>query len=122
MPLRSIIITAALLLDAVIMYIVVMQLKKKGLLQNLGAGLVTARTLTADARDLCGNFLRANYSGNPDDLPPLLDQLLTQLDEKATANGASLTRPVLKLVLESALQNQDGVPLRDVHEALRKVA
>lgn len=122
MPLRWIIVTVAIFVDIAIMSAALILLKKKGLLQNLGAGIAKSRALAVEARDLCGNYLRANYSGNPDDLPPLLDQLLAQLDEKAKENGATLTRPMLKLVLETSLQNQDGVPLRDVQAALRKVA
>lgn len=123
MSTRSLIITFAVLTDLVITGLVIRAvMKRQGLLQLFSIGMDKARALSAEVRDLSGNYIRANYSGNPDDLPPLLEQLLAQIDEKSKASGANFPRPVLKLMLANSLQNQEGVPLRDVQEALRKVA
>ena len=123
MNLRVYIIVVAVLIDLVIMLLVVrFVLIKKGVLQMIGAGLEKLKPLAAESRDLCSNYLRANYSGNPDDLPAVLEQLLTQLDQRARANGLALDRPALKLVLAQSVRAEDGVPVSVLHAALRKVA
>lgn len=120
---RSLIILIAVLIDAAITIAVVRAvLKKKGFLQLFSAGLEKSRALAAEVRDLAGNYVRANYSGNPDDLPALLEQLMLQIDLKANERGLKLERPMLKLLLAQALRAEDGVPMNDVQAALRKVA
>jgi Tfp pilus assembly protein PilO len=121
--LRVNIVVFAVLVDLVIMLLVVrFVLVKKGVLQLFSAGLEKLRPLASESRELCSNYLRANYSGNPDDLPRVLEQLLAQLDEKARANGLTLERPVLKLVLAQSVRPEDGVPAGVLQAALRKVA
>ena len=120
---RWVIITAALVVDAAIMFVVLRAvLAKKGVLQLFSAGLDKAQALAAEARDLCGNYVRANYSGNPDDLPTVLEQLMTELDQRAKEKGMTFDRPVLKLVLAQAIRPEDGVKPGDLQAALRKVA
>jgi hypothetical protein len=96
--------------------------KKKGLVQLFSAGLEKSRALAAEAHDLASNYIRANYSGNPDDLPAVLEQLLVQLDQRARERGITLERPMLKVVLVQSLRPEDGVPMADLQAALRKVA
>jgi Tfp pilus assembly protein PilO len=121
--LRVYIVAFAVLVDLVIMLLVIrFVLIKKGVLQLFSAGLEKLRPLATESRELCSNYLRANYSGNPDDLPRVLEQLLAQLDEKARANGLTLERPVLKLVLAQSVRPEDGVPASVLQAALRKVA
>ena len=123
MNLRVYIFAFALLIDIAIMALVVkFVLAKKGVLQMLSAGLEKLRPLAEESRQLCSNYLRANYSGNPDDLPQVLEQLLTQLDEKARAIGLTLDRPALKLVLAQSVRAEDGVSASVLQAALRKVA
>jgi hypothetical protein len=117
------IILSAVMIDLVVTFVIVMAvMKKRGLLQIFTAGLEKSRAFAADARELAGNFVRANYSGNPDDLPALVEQLLAQLDQKANERGLKLERPMLKLVLAQAVRAEDGVPASDLNAALRKVA
>jgi Tfp pilus assembly protein PilO len=121
--LRVYLVAFAVLVDLVIMLLVIrFVLIKKGVLQLFSAGLEKLRPLATESRELCSNYLRANYSGNPDDLPRVLEQLLAQLDEKARANGLTLERPVLKLVLAQSVRPEDGVPASVLQAALRKVA
>ena len=120
---RSLIILLAVVIDLGIAFSVLAFIfRKKGVFQLLSAGLEKARVLSAEARELAGNYVRANYSGNPDDLPALLEQLLVQLDQKARERGITLERPMLKVVLAQALRAEDGVPMSDLQAALRKVA
>lgn len=123
MNLRVYLVAFAVLVDLVIMLLVIrFVLIKKGVLQLFSAGLEKLRPLATESRELCSNYLRANYSGNPDDLPRVLEQLLAQLDEKARASGLTLERPVLKLVLAQSVRPEDGVPASVLQAALRKVA
>jgi hypothetical protein len=120
---RSLFILVAVLIDAAITIVVLRAvLKKMGFLQLFRAGLEKSRALASETRDLVGNYVRANYSGNPEDLPALLQQLMVQIDQKACERGLKLERPMLKLLLAQALRAEDGVPMNDVQNALRKVA
>lgn len=118
-----IIIVLAVVLDLAITFsILALVFRKRGLFQLFSAGLDKVRALSAEAQELVGNYVRANYSGNPDDLPALIEQLLVQLDQKARERGITLERPMLKVILAQTLRAVDGVPMNDVQAALRKVA
>ena len=120
---QSLIIMSAVFIDVIITTsVLAVILKKRGWFQLFGAGLEKSRAFAAEAREIAGNYLRANYSGNPDDLPELLEQLLTQLDQKANERGMKLERPMLKLMLAQALRAEDGVSMTDLNSAMRKVA
>ncbi|MGH7741454.1 MAG: hypothetical protein ACRENS_05465 [Candidatus Eiseniibacteriota bacterium] len=120
---RSLIIMVAVIIDLIITCsVLTLVLKRRGLIQMFTTNLEKSRAFAAEARGLAGNFIRANYSGNPDDLPALLEQLMVQLEQKASERGMKLQRPMLKLILAQALRAEDGVAMSDLNNAMRKVA
>lgn len=120
---RSLFITMAVIVDIIVtVSIVSFVMKKRGLLKLLGLKFQQLKPFANESRDLAANFLRANYSGNPDELPGVLDQLLVQLEQKAQEQNLPLDREMLKLFLAQALRGQDGVSMNDVQSAMRKVA
>lgn len=97
-------------------------LSKRGLLGSLGADLVKIRAFGESVQEMTGEYLRANYSGDPASLPATLDQLLSLLDAKAKAQNLELGRDALKMVLMRAIASQENLPARDAMTALKKVA
>ncbi len=97
-------------------------IQKRGLLSALTVNLEKFRAFNQTAADLVGNQLRSSYSGDPETLPALLSDLLTQLENKAKEEGLPLQREALKLVLLRAVRAQDGISARDAQSAMRKVA
>lgn len=119
----QIIILAVVFIDILITALVIRHwLKKLGGEGLLGLELTKFRAFSDSVRDLTGNYLSANYSGNPDALAPVLTDLMAQLDAKAKEQGITLNREALKMVLMRSIVAQKSVPLRDVQTALKQVA
>jgi hypothetical protein len=74
-------------------------IRKRGLLGLLKLNLVKFRAFTEEMNGVTENYLRANYSGNPDDLPPVLAALLDQFEQKAKEQELGLNRDALKMAL-----------------------
>jgi hypothetical protein len=120
---RTTILLIAVMIDLVVTAAVISFLiRKRGLLGMLKLNLVKFRAFTDEMNGVTGNYLRSNYSGNPDDLPQVMAALLDQYEQKAKEQELGLNRDALKMVLLRALQAQEGVKAGELQQAMRKVA
>ena len=69
-----------------------------------------------------GNYMQANWSGMPDQLPGVLGRLLDSLQADAQAKGITVERDTLKVVLATSLRTHKIGKRGEVSEALAKVA
>src|SRR5262249_18333510 len=104
-----------ILLDMVVTAIVVvvaMRLRTSPLavsLRNLTSivGMDQLRALEQFAREQhqhIGEYMRANWSGNPDQLPAVITALLNDLERSAREKNLPLQRDLLKAMLASSLR------------------
>ena len=120
---HTLFIMIAVIVDLVITAAVLNYLiRKRGLLTVLTTGLEKFRTFNAETSEMARNYLLANYSGNPEDLPAVLTALLDQIEQKAREQGITLNRDALKMVLLRSVQTQQGMNAGDLQKAMRKVA
>jgi len=106
---------------AVILYV----FHKRGgfaLLGAPGVNLAHLKAFSDSAHTLIGDYMRANYGGQPESLPGLLSSLLDQLEARAAAEKLPLNREALKMVLLRSLTAEHTVSAREVQAALRHVA
>ena len=67
-------------------------------------------------------FMRANWSGIPDQLPAVLTALLDELERRAREKGLPLDRAALKAMLAASLRSHRIGRGRERHEAFKQVA
>jgi len=79
-------------------------------------------TFAAEQNERIGTYVRELWNGVPDQLPAVLDALLTDLEHDAKAKGLLLDRETLKSMLVVALKSNRIVDSDVVLEALEKVA
>jgi len=66
--------------------------------------------------------MRANWSGIPDQLPPVLTALLDELERRARTKGLPLDRAALKAMLAASLRSHRIGRGRERDEAFKLVA
>ncbi len=69
-----------------------------------------------------GEYLRANWSGAPEQLPEVLETLLAELERDAQARGLAIDRDMLKSVLASSVRAHRIARPHDLGEAMKRVA
>lgn len=69
-----------------------------------------------------GEYMRANWSGIPDQLPSVLTALLNDLESAAKAKQLPLERDVLKTMLAASLRSHRIGKGSERNEALKRVA
>jgi hypothetical protein len=69
-----------------------------------------------------GEFMRANWSGIPDQLPAVLTALLDELERSAREKGLPLDRQILKALLASSLRSHRIGKGSERNEAFKRVA
>jgi hypothetical protein len=79
-------------------------------------------TFAAEQNERISAYVHDNWKGVPDQLPAVLDALLTQLEHDAEEKGLWLDRETLKSMLVVALRSNRVVDNDVVLEALEKVA
>jgi len=79
-------------------------------------------TFAAEQNERIGIYVREMWDGVPDQLPAVLDALLTDLEHDAKAKGLLLDRETLKSMLVVALKSNRILDSDVVLEALEKVA
>jgi hypothetical protein len=79
-------------------------------------------TFAAEQNERISSYVRERWSGVPEQLPPVLDALLTDLERDAVAKGLLLDRETLKSMLVVALRSNRIGDSDVVLEALDKVA
>jgi hypothetical protein len=95
-------------------------------LDVLNAGLdVDLKAMAAFAKDRherIGEYVRANWSGAPEQLPGVLEALLEDLEGDAKRRNLVLDREILKNLLAASLRaHRLGRP-KDLRDALRRLA
>jgi len=89
------------------------------------ATLAQFRELAAFAKEQherIGEYMRANWSGMPDQLPGVLGALLDKLQSEASAKGLRLDREVLKTLVATSLRQHRIARANDAGNALERVA
>src|SRR5688572_2254238 len=89
------------------------------------ADLAQIGPLTAFAKERherIGDYVRANWSGIPDQMPSVLTSLLDQLEREARSQGHTFSRELLKTVVATSLRSHRLVKSDEVGEALEKAA
>jgi hypothetical protein len=118
------IIVIAVALDivvtAVIVWLFLARRKAGGAL--LGMSLGELKRFADSSHALVGEYMRANYSGNPEQLPEVLASLMTRLEDQAKAQGLTLDRDVLRALLQRSAESHRLAKPREVQAALAKVA
>jgi hypothetical protein len=69
-----------------------------------------------------GEYVRARWSGIPDQLPGVLSRLVDELEADARQRGVPIERDLLKRLVERSLDSHGIVKGNAAREALRKVA
>lgn len=69
-----------------------------------------------------GDYMRANWSGDPAQLPGALEGLLDRLEEEARAKGLGFDRDALKTLVATSLRSHRIARPNDVGNALERVA
>ena len=89
------------------------------------AELAQIRPLTVfdmERQERMADFVRANWSGDPGQLPGVLAALMDQLDGEARAQGHTFSRALLKTVVGTSLRSQRVAKDGWIGDALDKVA
>ena len=112
--------------------VVVAVLKLRGSLFALAVGAKSGtvnaeqlRALMTFAREQharIGEYMRANYSGVPEQLPSVITALLDELEKTAKEQNLPLDRAALKPMLASSLRMYGIGKARDRDEAFTRVA
>jgi len=117
-------------LVTIVVFVVVLKLRGKLFAMALGAkaGTVSGeqvRALMTFAREQharIGEYMRANYSGVPEQLPSVITALLDELERTAKAQNLPLDRAALKPMVASSLRMHGIGKARERDEAFARVA
>jgi len=117
-------------LVTIVVFVVVLKLRGKLFALALGAkaGTVSGeqmRALMTFAREQharIGEYMRANYSGVPEQLPSVITALLDELERTAKAQNLPLDRAALKPMVASSLRMHGIGKARERDEAFARVA
>jgi hypothetical protein len=117
-------------LVTIVVIVVVLKLRGNLFAMALGAkaGTVNAdqmRALMTFAREQharIGEYMRANYSGVPEQLPSVITALLDELERTAKEQNLPLDRAALKPMLASSLRMHGIGKPRERDEAFTRVA
>lgn len=88
-------------------------------------GPIDVRGLIDFAKDehgKIGEYLRANFSGQPEMLPGVLEALMLQLDADAKNRGLTFDRKTLKVLLAGAVRSHKVCKPQELQEAMEKIA
>lgn len=116
-----------IVLDAVITAIVIFWIvRRKGALGGmLGKTVAEFRALAAFTNERharIGEYMRANWSGAPEQLPQVLQALLDELEREARGQNLTIDREALKTLLSRSLQMHQIGPGPEVRKAIARVA
>ena len=69
-----------------------------------------------------GEYMRANWSGAPEQLPQVLETLLGEMERDAQARGMTVNRELLKSILASSVRQHHLAKGRELEQAMKQVA
>ena len=98
-------------------------LKRRGTLGTAGMiDLGAIRTLSVEMEPIVEEYLRANWSGDPQTLSGPLTELLGQFQGRAEARGLKIDRNTLKLALGQLIELKRLAKGHEIREAMQQVA
>lgn len=117
-------IAAFILFDAIVVVIVLRALvaRRGGLSAVLGVNLENIMAVSNEMERETGEYLRANWSGDPTTLPVALTSLLDKFEQRVKEKQLPVTRSELKPMLGRLVLTQRLAKSSDVNEALKQVA
>jgi len=89
---------------------------------GLLAGMKEMANFVNERHARIGEYLRANWSGTPDQLPQVLGSLLAELEREALARGVTTNRDLLKTLIATSLRYHKIGRGSEVEKALERVA
>ena len=89
---------------------------------GLIAGMKEMANFVNERHARIGEYLRANWSGTPDQLPQVLGSLLAELERDALARGVTMNRELLKTLIATSLRYHKIGRGSEVEKALQRVA
>jgi hypothetical protein len=116
-----------IVLDAVITAVVIFWIvRRQGTIGGmLGKTVTEFRALAAFTNERharIGEYMRANWSGAPEQLPQVLQALLDQLEREAHEHNLRIDREALKTLLSRSLQMHQIGHGAEVRKAIARVA
>ena len=119
-----------IVLDLIVMVLVVAWVVQRRFNQAAGtpqapglfAGLRSMAHFANERHQRIGEYLRANWSGVPDELPRVLSPLLDELERDAQARGVTMDRALLKTLVATSIRYHKLGRDSDVQKALERVA
>jgi len=78
--------------------------------------------LTKDKHARIGEYIRANWSGAPEQLPSVLETLLAELERDAQSRGMTIDRTLLKSILASSVRQHHLAKGKELEQAMKQVA
>jgi hypothetical protein len=87
-----------------------------------GIDFARLRPLSDAMHERVGSYLRANYSGRPEQLPEVIDALLPELRALAREQDVDIDDETLKAALVVSVSSHGLANPREMREALAKVA
>ncbi len=118
-----------IVLDAVIMTIVIAMFLSGRLKINVkinstvsGVDLHDLMEFSKDKQTRIGEYVRANWSGDPAALPGVLETLLGELEHDAQTRGLTLSRDILKSILATSVRQQHLTKGNELKQAMKQVA
>jgi len=78
--------------------------------------------LTKDKHARIGEYIRANWSGAPEQLPSVLESLLAELERDAQSRGMTVDRTLLKSILASSVRQHHLAKGKELEQAMKQVA
>jgi hypothetical protein len=75
-----------------------------------------------DEHERIGEYLHANYSGQPEMLPGVLSSLMDKLDADAKNRGLCFDRQTLKVLLAGAVRSHKVCKPQELQDAMEKIA
>ena len=90
--------------------------------QVSGVNFRDLMAFTKDKHPRIAEYVRANWSGAPEQLPPVLETLMAELERDAQARGLTVSRDILKSILASSVRQHHLAHGRDLEQAMKHVA
>ena len=87
-----------------------------------GTSLRELMEFSKDKHARIGEYLRANWSGAPEQLPSVLGTLLGELEREAESRGLTIDRDLLKSLLASSVRQHHLTRGKDLEQAMKQVA
>ncbi len=117
-------LTLFLVFDAIVMFVIFKRFAARRAASGEPADLAGIGNITrfaGTASEETKNYIAANYSGDPGQLPGVLQGLVNRLAERATEQGLTFDRTTLKHFAGTAVIALKAAPQREVTAALESV-